>query len=118
MRHKNDNIDWEQHRAMRLELAELSNTRKVESQSLTDLEMVLTSSAIGFEYSLEALESEGELGPQSERIKMELEQFKQAYFDARLKMQILDETRLTRFERDLTAQKSIIFHKHEQEFLH
>lgn len=118
MKQKNENIDWDQHQAMRLELAELSHPRTVEQPSVTDLEMVLTSSAIGFEYSLEALESEGELGPQAEKIKMELEQFKQSYFDARLKMKILDETRLTRFERDLTAQKKIIFNKHEQEFLH
>lgn len=101
-----------------MELAEASQSRSVEGQSFTDLEMVLTSSAIGFEYAREALEAEGELGPQAERLKMEIEQFKENYFSARARFSCLDATRLARFERDLKQQKAVVFGNTEQEYLH
>lgn len=103
---------------MRMEMAQLSSPREVEKISMTDLELAMTSSAIGFEYAREALDVEGELGPQAERLKAEIEQFKNAYFTARLKMKVQDEPHLTRFEQDLTAQKAMIFGFDEQQYLH
>lgn len=118
MKQKHEHFDEERNLSMRLELAQMSTPRTVEKPTFTDLELAMTSSAIGFEYAAEALEVEGELGPQAERLKAEIEQFKTAYFEARLQFKILDADRLGRFERDLTAQKAMIFGQTEQVYLH
>lgn len=77
--------------------------------AVTDLEMAMTSSAIGYEYALKALEEEGNFSVKAEQLKTELEAYKEAYFDARIQMRDLDARRLEDFETSLAAQKSVMF---------
>lgn len=75
------------------------------------LELTMTNSAFGYEYALKALEDEGEYGVKAEQIKVEIENLKNAYFDARLQMVTLDASRLEKFETLLIAEKSVLFSK-------
>lgn len=85
---------------------------------LLDLEMVLTNSAYGHAYAEQALEETGEFGEQSERLKLQLEGFKERYFDARVELNLLDANRLENLEKNLQAQKMILFYEHKNRVLH
>lgn len=83
---------------------------------LNNLELTMTNSAFGYEYALKALEEEGELSAKSEHFRIEIEAFKDAYFEARQRMTKLDPNYLEKFEQALKVEKSIVFSK--TEYLH
>ena len=75
----------------------------------SSLEFILTNAAFGFEYALKELEESGEYGFHAERIRSEMDTYKQAYFEARNKLQELDELKLICVEEELRLQKMIVF---------
>lgn len=83
---------------------------------LNSLELAMTNSAFGFEYALKALEEEGDFSAKAEHIRVEIEAFKDAYFEARLRMTKLDPNHLEKFEQALKIEKSVVFSK--TEYLH
>lgn len=90
---------------------------QMESHTSTDLEMIMTNSAFGYEYAVVALEEEEDaFGIDAARIQSQLEQFKELYFDARQKLEVIDAPKLARVESDLQMQKLVVFAK--REYLH
>lgn len=83
---------------------------------LNNLELTMTNSAFGYEYALKALEEEGELSAKAEHMRVEIETFKEAYFEARSRMTKIDPNYLEKFEQALKIEKSIVFSK--TEYLH
>lgn len=89
--------------------AEVNAVPLMSSETITDLEHIMTNSAFGYEYAKSALDEEGDFGFLSERLSLELESFRETYFDARLKLSHLDENRLKEIEQELKIQKLIVF---------
>lgn len=78
---------------------------------VTNLELAMTNSAFGYEYAMKALEEEGEFGIKAEQIRAEIENLKEAYFNARSQLCTLDAQRLHSFESALLVEKSLVFPK-------
>jgi hypothetical protein len=78
-------------------------------ESVTDLEYVMTNSAFGYEYAVQALEVEGEYGLMAEKLRLDIDVHKQTYFIARDKLHGLDLKQLERVENDLRLQKMVVF---------
>lgn len=79
-------------------------------EDLTKLEYDMATSSIGYEYALLELEEElDQNGIHATRIKEEIENLREQYFEARDKFFNLDSKRLVEFERSLTKQKEEMF---------
>lgn len=86
------------------------------TENVADLKFIMTHSAFGFEYASKALLEEGEYGLNADRIRADIERFRQAYFAARVKLKNMDADLLEKFEADLQLQKRMLFS--EQKYLH
>ena len=85
-------------------------------ETISELELAMTNSAIGFEYAKLALENIEKLGMQADRLSIEIEQHKIDYFEARDKLKTIDTERLSILESNLKNQKMVMFHP--QQYLH
>ena len=85
-------------------------------ENATELELMMTKSAIAYEYALEALDHEGEFGYNSEKLRLEIEAVKQTYFNARTRLLGIDRQRLNVFETELKWRRESLFTKNS--YLH
>lgn len=99
-----------------LELQEVGEVQTIDKQTLAELELIMTNSAFGFEYALNALDEGEAFGLESEKLRQEVENYRRVYFDARKKLERLDSTQLSQIEKDLHLQKLLVFSK--QNYLH
>jgi hypothetical protein len=94
-----------------IDFTALETAFAVPPDALSNLELMMTNSAFGYEYAVKALEEEGEFSIRAEQILNEIEAHKAAYFEARLQMCTLDAVHLENFESTLKAEKATIFNK-------
>jgi len=102
---------------LELQLQEVQVSQKpMPSETVTSLQLIMTNSAFGYEYAMDALAQEDEYGVDAARIQVQVDRFKQVYFGAREKMNELDPSKLAEIEKDLQMQKLVVFAK--QGYLH
>lgn len=89
----------------------------LDSQTVTDLEFIMTKSAFGYQYAIDALEQVDQNNFDAEQAMNEVESFKKAYFLARQKLKQIDNDRLAKLEEDLRIQKMSVFGL-KQNYLH
>jgi hypothetical protein len=78
-------------------------------ETITELELALTNSAIGYEYAKVALESVSTFDMVADNLIVEIEKHKKEYFNARLKLETIDKSRLGILENNLKVQKMMMF---------
>jgi len=78
-------------------------------ETVSDLELALTNSAISYEYALNALDKIDSYGIIADRLISELEQHKQKYFEIRSKLFSIDLHSLVTIEKKLIEQKKVMF---------
>ncbi|MBU0504577.1 MAG: hypothetical protein ABII18_06800 [bacterium] len=78
-------------------------------ETITELELALTNSAIGYEYAKVALDSVGTFDMVADNLIVEIEKYKNEYFHARHKLERIDKGRLGVLENNLKAQKLMMF---------
>ena len=82
---------------------------QLKQETIAELELSMTNSAIGFEYARLALEEEGLFGLRTIRLNSDIEEFQRKYFSARDKLQTLDKQRVSEVEENLQQQKKVLF---------
>ena len=81
------------------------------SEILAELELTMTQSSIGFEYTLKELDKQAHFGFDLDCLQNQLEELQNMYFEAREKFLRIDVNRLEEFEDDLRKQKAAIFNE-------
>lgn len=81
---------------------------------LSELELTMTQSSMGYEYTLKEIDDQDVLGLEKDRLQLQLEEFQSMYLEAREKFVSIDSVRLEEFETDLKRQKAVLFQSNKE----